>query len=474
MADYYPVLQRAIGALDPNTADTRRGVYDRARSALMNQLTSFDPPLDEAEITSHRLALEDVIRRIEAEMRPRARASTPAAETPRLSPAVVGPPRAAASPPAAGTNVAATVAASDKVGPSDKARESGAKRLDAFGNEISATSEPDGSDPAASPVVEERRSRLPAIAAGLVVVLLGGLGAAAYLERDELSAFFGSDASAPTRTASPAANQPQPKILDRIGGGNDTAPASPSSSASGSSQIAQTPPPEVAPPVVSPPPAAPAPDVLASAPNVTPAPPAAGNAAVVAQRAILYEEAPDRQGGGAFSGTTIWQIEPGSQPADNRIRATVAIPERNVKLTMTIRPNTDATLPASHTIELHFDLPQDFSNVGVANVPGILFKPSEESGGAALAGLSVKVMTGFFLIGLSNAPAERAQNLQSMRENGWIDLPVLYENGRRAVITLEKGTPGERVFQEAMAKWDNVASNAPSSPPADSGARNSP
>jgi hypothetical protein len=30
---------------------------------------------------------------------------------------------------------------------------------------------------------------------------------------------------------------------------------------------------------------------------------------------------------------------------------------------------------------------------------------------------------------------------------------VLYDNGRRAIMTLEKGVPGDRVFADAFAAW---------------------
>ncbi len=98
------------------------------------------------------------------------------------------------------------------------------------------------------------------------------------------------------------------------------------------------------------------------------------------------------------------------------MRGEITIPERNVKVTLALKRNLDATLPASHTIDIQFTLPPDFSNAGIGNVPGILFKPSEEAGGSALTGLSVKVMSNIFLIGLSNAPADREQNLKAIRE----------------------------------------------------------
>jgi len=51
------------------------------------------------------------------------------------------------------------------------------------------------------------------------------------------------------------------------------------------------------------------------------------------------------------------------------------------------------------------------------------------------------------------AESDIASNLSLMRERNWIDLPFVYENGQRAILTFEKGTPGDRVFQRAMAAW---------------------
>jgi hypothetical protein len=36
MVDYFPVLDRAVAALNPNTKEARRALYDRARRALVD------------------------------------------------------------------------------------------------------------------------------------------------------------------------------------------------------------------------------------------------------------------------------------------------------------------------------------------------------------------------------------------------------------------------------------------------------
>src|SRR5262249_11322171 len=134
-------------------------------------------------------------------------------------------------------------------------------------------------------------------------------------------------------------------------------------------------------------------------------------------------------------------------------RADVEVPERRIAMTWSLRRNADPNLPASHTVEIVFKLPQDFSAGGVANVPGILMKQAEQSRGTPLSGLAVKVTNGFFLIGLSAVDADRDRNVQLLKERAWFDIPVVYSNNRRAILALEKGTPGERAFADAFRAW---------------------
>lgn len=74
MADYYPLIARAISGLDASApGESRRALYERARSALIAQLRSVQPPLTESEITRERLSLEEAIRKVESEAAQRAR-----------------------------------------------------------------------------------------------------------------------------------------------------------------------------------------------------------------------------------------------------------------------------------------------------------------------------------------------------------------------------------------------------------------
>jgi hypothetical protein len=269
-----------------------------------------------------------------------------------------------------------------------------------------------------------RRSVGHVIRVALMLFILAGLGAVLVWQWPNLVGLYRqARAPAPEVTQEASTTSPTPPRTPRI-----TDRFEPGGSSSPSAQTSTAP---------------------------TPAP--GGDAATVAQRVVLYEEDPDDSQGKRYVGSAIWRTERVSggpnQPAEIAIRADVEIPDRKLAMTWSLRRNTDQSLPASHTVEILFRLPQDFPAGGVSNVPGILMKASEQTRGVPLAGLAVKVTNGFFLIGLSSADGDRERNLQMLRERGWFDIPVVYNNNRRAILALEKGTPGERVFAEAFAAW---------------------
>ncbi|MFL5076094.1 MAG: histidine kinase, partial [Microvirga sp.] len=103
MADYYPLLTRALDALTERSPAMRRAVYDRARAALMDQLRNLEPPLSEGDIARERLALEDAVNRVESEQRRRESfadvISTAVLEPAGARPAPEPPPPPAPPPP---------------------------------------------------------------------------------------------------------------------------------------------------------------------------------------------------------------------------------------------------------------------------------------------------------------------------------------------------------------------------------------
>lgn len=197
--------------------------------------------------------------------------------------------------------------------------------------------------------------------------------------------------------------------------------------------------------------------LAAVTPPQTEAQPSAEAADTGAQRSILYEEGADANAAGtAAQGAVIWALgeETGlGGQAQSVLSASVEIPERDVKVDIRIKPNDDTSLPASHLVEIKYELPENFASGDIVNVPGLVMKPTEEARGDALIGASVKVSPGFFWIALSSLPNEQQRNLALLRERGWIDIPMLYENGKRGILTLEKGSAGADAVEKAVAAW---------------------
>jgi hypothetical protein len=67
MGDYYTIVAKAVGALDPNTSDARRRLYERVRAALLAELRSAAPAPDPSDIMAAQMMLELGIGEVEAD-----------------------------------------------------------------------------------------------------------------------------------------------------------------------------------------------------------------------------------------------------------------------------------------------------------------------------------------------------------------------------------------------------------------------
>lgn len=68
MAEYYPLLAKAIGSLPNSTPESRRVVYERARKALIGQLRTLHPPVPDDDIERESVTLDKAVERLEAEL----------------------------------------------------------------------------------------------------------------------------------------------------------------------------------------------------------------------------------------------------------------------------------------------------------------------------------------------------------------------------------------------------------------------
>jgi len=67
MTKYYPLIDKAVTALEHNTGEARRELYERTRSAFIRHSRNQNPPLTKTELMRETLALEEAIRRVEAD-----------------------------------------------------------------------------------------------------------------------------------------------------------------------------------------------------------------------------------------------------------------------------------------------------------------------------------------------------------------------------------------------------------------------
>jgi clan AA aspartic protease (TIGR02281 family) len=183
--------------------------------------------------------------------------------------------------------------------------------------------------------------------------------------------------------------------------------------------------------------------------------------ATVSQKVVLYEEDQANPLGKQSVGSVMWRTDrPPSrgQKPEVTVRADIEIPEQNTTIRWSLRRNEDKSLPASHTVEIRFKLPADFPHGGISNIPGVLMKQGETGRGVPLNGVALKLTANFFVIGLSSVDADMQRNIQLLKERSWFDIPVVYGDGKRAIIAIEKGTPGERAFADAFDAWGTAIS----------------
>ena len=126
MAEYYPLLDRAVSGLTEPTAEARRSIYERARAALIGQLGRMDPPVPEDDIARESAALDEAIARVELRFAgggPAPREAVP--DAPRRgepAPPVLPPRQPAAAPERAAPPVLPTGTAPPVVPPPSRER----------------------------------------------------------------------------------------------------------------------------------------------------------------------------------------------------------------------------------------------------------------------------------------------------------------------------------------------------------------
>lgn len=357
MADYFPLISRAVGALDPNTLERREVIYARAREALVRQLQSLDPPIAEPDLRREKNVLDETILRVEA-------AQTPAQSALAVEKSAVEPDDAAVQPQR------------PKVTRSVK-----------------------------SGLLGSLKAKTSAVIALPLLILIA---IAAYILRDDPGRYSPASRALPVEGTS--ASRKSEGRLDGTGGAGP---------------------------------------VVAGRPVL---PPGDSQVLPVASRVLFFEEAPGNPQGAQSDGIVIWRADTGAgTSARVAIRGSVTVSKANMALEFVIRKNTDASLSASHTIEIIFK--PEAGRDGVKELGPIEMRDIENQPGFSLLGAQVPVATNLFLIGLEKTEATVTRNVETMREKKWIAFQFRMTNDRVGAVLMEKGATGEKVFRDVLAQW---------------------
>lgn len=481
MADYYPLLSRAVSGLPVSNPETRRAIYERASKALLGQLRAIEPPIPAADIEREENALRDAIARLEAELAPVAEVagmdaiekalrelSAPTEPPPYPAPAAssVEPPSPAPKAPAS-LAPKAPPAGSPKAPPAPAANApaAAAPRLGDSPGDATRPAGPVVTPAAPRPRASGRIGGSPAgsagrnrtfMAAGLAAALIvigGGVGFFAWKTRVKPSELRQPRVAQTTQPAAepsarPATQEPaapsQPKVESRASnrvlpeGQSEPAPAQQSGAASAA------------------PPAAPAQPEAARQ-----GAPAQEASVPVAQRSAILIASPTQdnpQNVQTFVGNVVWRADtinrgPG-QPLSHAVRADIDIPDAKFSAVMTIEKNTDSTLPASHTVTWRFQRGEDSPIPEIAETDTLQMRDDSSPQVEPMAGARARITSNIFIIALASGELLAKRNIDLLEKKGWFDLPLRASDGRLAKITVEKGGPGDRVIKEALARWE--------------------
>ncbi|MGP4673096.1 hypothetical protein ACSV5N_14160 [Agrobacterium salinitolerans] len=208
---------------------------------------------------------------------------------------------------------------------------------------------------------------------------------------------------------------------------------------------------------VAPPAAGEAPANNAGAPAGTPAgTPAQQPAAAAGDRMFLYEEVLGQTVPTAIQGSVSWSLQQendGDGKPSPTVQGQINVPGRGLSALITFKRNTDPSLPASHLIEIVFSVSPGFEGGAIDSVQRIAMKSTEQDRGNALIAVPAKITDDFHMIALNDFPDAMKTNLELLKSRNWIDIPVSYRNGRRALLTLQKGNDGIAAFDKALSEW---------------------
>jgi hypothetical protein len=399
MADYRPLLTRAVANLpSTSTVATRRAIYERARKAQLAQLGTGSP-LPESDIAREEEALDQAIAFVEAKF-----GGTDYTPT--------------ETPFAATTPAAATQEASAGSAPADAARTEAS---------IPPLSNLTEIVPPGTHATNSKSWLVLALAAVLGAVLALACAAIVMRQKPRYLAVAQPEAQE-LRPLGDFPSLPRPGFLSPTED-NSTAPVA--SVPPGNQLTAQS---------------GSEPANRAQDASRPPLPETA--------RAAMLIASDSPRNPVVSLGSTVWSTIPPApgQPARVAVKADADIPDLKMHASMTLRKNTDPTLPATHTIDLRFSFADGAPITGVKDV-----EPKTRNLGSTasepLRAVKVKISDVYFLIALAKDDQDTARNLDLMQTHAWFDFSLLLNDNRIAKLVFEKSAKGDAMLAKAFEAW---------------------
>ncbi len=518
MPDYASILKRSIETLPEKTPDMRHAVYERARAALARQLTSVDPPLSPESIELQHQHLEDAISSVETDFSPTAVGDdempgdaagngekpgetglpvdeeladfsaaqsepSPAPGPDELEPEEPMPPAMAQFEPdpsnrrweqpkashapaaimlllfvliAGGAAVFAytqweTVQAliggssSEQTIADVPAADAPAAGERASGDDVPPVTA--GGDLADAPKSEDR------LLEGIAAPLDGAQETQQVAGAPDAMPVDGGLTEPPGETAAGTAGETTDTAPVETGGTQTAVSETPAVETPAAETAAtETPAPETPAPET---PAAesPASETATGTETVDAVP-----QGLVGQRAIFEEQGAEGAPGKSVPGVVAWS-QKARENGPPAIVGIIDLPDRNAAVSLTITKNTDEALPASHLIEIEFRGVEGLVESPLERAPALFAKQTAQARGNRLAGEAVPVTENLYWIALSDQGDQVSRNLALLHEGTWFSLPMLFKNGRGALLSFEKGIPGDQVFEAVLEAWEKAGAS---------------
>jgi hypothetical protein len=189
-------------------------------------------------------------------------------------------------------------------------------------------------------------------------------------------------------------------------------------------------------------------DATANQPAATPG---------VARAALLVETPNDPQKPKVDVGAATWTLVPAgtgpAQAAGPAVQADIDIPEMKMHVTVTIRKNVDASLPATHTIDLRLTFADGAEIKGFKDMGLPQMRRDDTPTGDQLSGVRVKINDAYFLVGLTRSDIDTPRNIDLLTARNWFDFPLVFPDDHVAKLTFEKGATGQSIIAQAMEAW---------------------